>query len=114
MARDNRLLTWAPRALGVGFALFASIFALDAFGQGSLVQNVIAFVMHLIPTFIILAIAIIAWRRELVGAVGFLGLAVLYIVLFWGRFPIGVYMLIAGPLAVTGVLFMASWSARHS
>jgi hypothetical protein len=113
MTADNRLLTWTPRILGIGFALFTSIFALDAFGEGSLVQNIIAFLMHLIPTFIILAIALVAFRREMVGAVGFLALAVLYIVIFWGRFPIGTYVIMAGPLAIAGVLFMASWTAHH-
>ncbi len=113
MGGERRLLTWTPRVLGIGFALFTSIFALDAFGEGSLAQNLLAFAMHLIPTAIVLAIALIAFRREMVGAVGFLGLAVLYVALFWGRFPIFVYMLMAGPLAVTGALFMASWTVRR-
>jgi len=31
----------------------------------------------------------------------------------WGRFPLSVYLVIAGPLALTGVLFLASWYEEH-
>lgn len=33
----------------------------------------------------------------------------------WGRFPLSVYLVMAGPLALTGVLFWGSWYRdRHS
>ncbi len=113
MQRANRLLTWAPRVLGVGMALFLSVFALDAFGEGGILRNVAAFLLHLIPSFVVLAVLIAAWRREFVGAAGFIALALIYVVMTWGRFPLSVYLVIAGPLALTGVLFFASWYQEH-
>jgi hypothetical protein len=113
MRPTNRVLTWVPRVLGVGMALFLSIFALDAFGEGGILQNVAGFLIHLIPSFIVLAVVMAAWRRELVGATGFIALALIYIVMTWGRFPLPVYLVIAGPLALIGVLFLASWYQEH-
>ncbi|OFW03219.1 MAG: hypothetical protein A3H96_19135 [Acidobacteria bacterium RIFCSPLOWO2_02_FULL_67_36] len=113
MHRENRLLRWAPRVLGLGMALFLSVFALDAFGEGGLLRNVAGFLIHLIPSFIVLAVLIAAWRRALVGATGFIALALIYVVMTWGRFPLSVYLVIAGPLALTGVLFLASWYEEH-
>lgn len=113
MQRLNGLLLWAARVLGIGMALFLSIFALDAFGEGGILRNVAAFLIHLVPSFLVLAVVIFAWRREAVGAVGFTALALIYIVMTWGRFPLSVYLLIAGPLALTGLLFLASWYQKH-
>jgi hypothetical protein len=41
-------------------------------------------------------------------------LGVLYLVMFWGRFPWSVYALIAGPLFLLGALFLLSWSRRRA
>src|SRR3989304_1852376 len=70
MHRENRRLRWAPRVRGLGMALFLSVFALDAFGEGGLLRNVAGFLIHLIPSFIVLAVLIAAWRRALVDARG--------------------------------------------
>ena len=62
-----------------------------------------------------LAVVIAAWHRTLVGATGFLALALIYVLMTWGRFPLSVYLMIAGPLALTSVLFWGSWYRdRHS
>lgn len=90
-------------------ALFLSVFALDAFGEGSLLGNALAFLLHLVPSFIVLAVVIAAWHRNLVGATGFIALALIYVVMAWGRFPLPVYFVIAGPLAATSALFLANW-----
>ena len=99
-----RSLYWPPRILGILFALFLSVFALDAVNEG-----ILAVLMHLRPGLLVLLVLALAWRRELAGAVGFLALAVLYIVWAWGRFRWGVFAAIAGPLFVMSVLFLATW-----
>ena len=99
-----RSLFWTPRILGVVFALFLSVFALDAFDHG-----VLAVLMHLRPAALVLLVLALAWRRELAGALGFLALGVLYIVWAWGRFRWPAYAAIAGPLFVMSGLFLAGW-----
>ncbi len=99
-----RSLSWAPRVLGVVFALFLSVFALDAINEG-----VLAVLMHLRPAALVLLVLGLSWRRELAGALGFLALAILYILWAWGRFRWPVYAAIAGPLVVMSGLFLAAW-----
>ena len=106
-------LFWTPRILAIFFAIFLSLFALDVFSEGyGFWETVVALVMHLAPTFIVLVALAVAWRWEWVGAVLFFGLAVLYVVMAWGRFPLGTYLLISGPLLVVGVLFLLNWMLR--
>jgi hypothetical protein len=103
------LLLWAPRVTGILMAAFLGLFALDAFDGRSFLAALPAFAIHLIPSFLVLAVVAIAWKAEWIGAVAFLGLAVLYAVMVRGR--IDWVALISGPLVIIGVLFLASW--RH-
>mgnify|MGYP001813850633 CR=1 FL=1 len=106
-------LFWTPRILGILFAIFISLFALDVFGEGyGPWETVVALVMHLVPTFVVLTALAVAWRWEWVGAVLFGGLALLYVVMAWGRFPLLTYVVISGPLLLVGVLFLLNWLHR--
>ncbi len=106
-------LFWAPRVLCALFAAFISLFALDVFdGNDGIWQTTVALLMHLTPTAVLLGLLAVAWRWEWVGAVAFPALGLLYIVMAWGRFPWMAYAIIAGPLFVTGGLFLAGWRRR--
>ena len=103
-------LQWLPRILGITVALFVGLFALDAFGQGRpLAQALGDFAIHLIPAFLLLAVVAVAWRYPWIGAVAFIGLAVVYAVsvrrLDW-------IAVIAGPLFVVGLLFVLAGANR--
>ncbi len=111
----KQLLFWTPRILCILFAAFISIFALDVFGHYGFWGTTVALLMHLIPTWIILALLIICWRRwEWVIGIIFIGLGVLYIVMFCSRLgghltrtlPIGC------PPILIGVLFLINWLYR--
>jgi hypothetical protein len=109
------LLYWVPRALCIAFALFTSLFALDVFTEGQgFGQTVLALLMHLIPTFLILTILALSWRREWIGGVLFIVLALLWVVLNWNRpFMIWwVILLTAGTPVSVGILFLLNWQHR--
>ncbi len=109
----KRLLFWSPRILCILFAAFISGFALDVFGQGySGWETIVALAMHLIPTAIFLALLVLAWRWEWMGAIVFPVLGLLYIALFQGRFHWSTYLVIAGPLFLVGGLFLCDWLLR--
>jgi hypothetical protein len=109
----RHLLFWTPRVLGILFALFISVFALDVFSERySLPRLLVALGMHLIPTALVVAALIVAWRWEWVGAVLFFGLGVTYLVTMRGRFDWSVYALIAGPAFLMGLLFLLNWRHR--
>ena len=53
----NKILFWAPRILCIIFALFTAIFAIDVFNENySFWKTILAFVMHLIPSGIIVLV----------------------------------------------------------
>ena len=97
------------------FAAFISLFALDVFDESrGFWQTAVALLMHLIPTAILLVLLAVSWRWEWVGGAVFPTLGVIYLVMFWGRFHWSVYVLIAGPLFLLGVLFLLSWRLRRN
>lgn len=99
-------LHWLPRVLGLLFAGFVSLFALDVFGEGySAWQTVVAFMMHMIPTALGLACLAVAWRWPGAGSVLFLALAGLYVWASGGRQHPTSYLVIGGPLVVLAALF---------
>lgn len=109
----KKALFWTPRVLCILFALFLSMFALDVFGEGhSVWDTILALLIHLTPVYMVLAALALAWRWEWTGAVLFTGLGIFYIVIFWGRFPLATYVLIAGPAFVLAALFLANWMYR--
>jgi len=109
----RRCLYWTPRVPTVLFALFISLFALDVFAEGAgFWKTTLALLIHLIPTFIIIAILVLSWKREWIGGILFIALGIVYVVFTWGRFPWSTYLAIAGPLVLTGVLFLIGWQLR--
>ena len=83
-----KVFHWLPRIICVFAILFVSVFAADAFQPKLTIwQQLGAFIMHLIPSFILLSFLIVAWNWEYIGGIIFIviGLAlspfVLYIII---------------------------------
>lgn len=109
----KRLIRWTPRTLCILFAAFLSIFALDVLGGPySLQETILALLIHLIPTWILLAVLAFSWRWEWVGAIAFTALGAWYLIASWGRFHWSAYAVISGPLFLLGLLFLVSWIVR--
>jgi hypothetical protein len=73
MTISARLTFWLPRIICILAIVFISIFALDAFDPNLTIwQQIQAFAMHLIPSFTLLLVLLIAWKWELVGGIIFL------------------------------------------
>jgi len=102
---------------------FVSLFALDAFSPDlSFWQQIKAFIMHLIPSFILLAVLILAWKKELIGGI-------LFMVIGIGLSPwvfshnyqmnhsimmsLGIIMVITMPFVIVGLLFLVSHFKRR-
>ena len=111
----KRSLYWTPRIACILFAVFISMFALDVFEEGrEFWHTALALLMHLIPTFVLVAVLVVSWRREWIGGILFIVMGVLYVVWARGR-PFGawyVYLLIAGPPVLIGALFLLNWRYR--
>lgn len=100
-----RTIIWIPRALGLLFVAFISLFALDVFGEGAALKDVlVGLFMHLIPSFLILIGIFVAWKRPVVGGLALMGLGAVAL----GFYGTEAAPVVAVPLAVLGVLFVLS------
>ena len=102
----NDFFYWAPRLIGVAMTVFLAAFALDAYDGLSRYQTIPVFAIHLLPSGLCAALLALAWRFRWVGAIGFGALAVGYVFMVPSR-PDWIAV-IAGPLAMTSILFALS------
>ena len=95
------------------FAAFISIFALDVFEEPhGLLPTIAGLLIHLLPTFLIIGLVLIARKNDILPAVSYTLLGFIYIVWAWGKFPFINYLIIAGPLMLAGILHGLSWTRR--
>jgi len=118
-----KILYWTPRVLSILFICFLALFSLDVFEPGmSAGEIMLGLLMHNIPSIIMAVLLVIAWKKEIVGAVGYFGAGLLYngIVIFnivnsglqW-YLAISWSLIIAGPLFIIGILFLINWKKRN-
>jgi hypothetical protein len=113
-----RLFHWLPRILCILAILFISLFAADSFTPGHTIwQQLGAFLIHLIPLFILLAFLIIAWKWEPIGGIVFivigLGFSPVIFMLNYNRnhsfwLSLIIILTITIPFVVVGILFLIS------
>ena len=119
MKTSTKALYWTARILCIFAILLISLFSLDSFSsERTFWQNTSAFLMHLIPSFILLAVLIIAWKWEKVGGIilTIIGLAFsIFIFVFnykRNHFPVMTCLLqtlvVAIPFVLAGILFILS------
>ena len=122
MSKKIAILHWTPRILCILSILFISIFAFDAFEPGLTIwQQLAAFAMHLLPSFILFMMLVVAWRWELAGGIVFmllgLGLSPFiythnYAMNHSVSMSIGIIMMITFPFFLVGLLFVASYLVK--
>ncbi len=70
MNTTDKIIHWIPRIICILAILFVSMFAFDVFSPDLTIwQQIIALLIHLIPSFILTGILIIAWRWEKIGGI---------------------------------------------
>lgn len=94
----KKIFYWLPRILAILFIVFISMFALDVFSEPNWP---LALFMHLIPSYLLITITIIAWKNEVLG--GFLFLIAGFVLLIFTHFEA---LIIGIPAFVIGVLFL--------
>lgn len=104
---------WIARTLAIGVSLFLATFALDAWDpQRRVAERLVDAAIHLIPSALVLAIVIAAWRRPWVGGVAFLSLALAYAISV--NFRPDWILAISGPLLTVGLLYLLASRPGHS
>lgn len=112
--REERIFYWLPRILSILFIGFISLFALDVFMMGGSWWMLLeGFLIHLIPSFVLLLLLLIAWRNERFGGATFIFLAVVFTLFFKTYSEILLFFLISFPVFVIGVLFLLHNRISH-
>ena len=118
MKSSIKLVYWLPRVLCILAILFISLFALDSFSPGLTIwQQLGAFFIHLIPSFILLAFLLVAWKWELIGGIIFMVIGLGFSPLIFIHnykmnhsvgMSLGIITAITIPFVVVGLLFLIS------
>ena len=104
-------LFWTPRILMIGFILFLSLFSLDIFDEKlGFWGTILGLIMHNIPSFIMIALLVLAWKHEWVG--GFFILPGLAYMIMARNAPFMWSLTIAGPAIAIGLMFLIPWLNR--
>lgn len=118
---SKRVLLWTPRILSIIYVVFLSVFALDVFEEDlSFWLTGEALVIHLIPSLALVAVLILAWRWEWIGAVFYAMWGLWYVVWVasvsrpWSpAMRLNFALVIAGPAFVAAALFLVDWRKRR-
>lgn len=118
----NRFVYWTPRILSILFICFLSLFSLDIFDMKlGFWGTIVGLFMHLIPSIILIAFLLVAWRFEWVGAAAFILFGFWYVSIVINnviRSQLAWYialswsLTIAGPAFLVGILFLANWIVK--
>lgn len=105
-----KIIHWAPRLAAVLIIFFVTLFSLDVFEmEASPLELLGAFLLHSLPSIIMIVLLLFAWRRPVVGFITFL-LAGLFFMRFviLGR-DLGHFLLFSGPLLLISAMFYIDW-----
>lgn len=119
MITSKGILHWTPRILCIMAILFISMFAFDAFNPSLTVwQQIGGFLIHLIPTYILLTLLIIAWKWELIGGIIFLLIGLGFTPFIFNHnyhmnhsiwMSLFIVLMINIPFVIVGTLFILSY-----
>ena len=112
-----KLLPLLPRILSIFAIGFISLFALDSFEHGTLGEQILAFLLHMIPSLVLTIILAIAWKWELIGGILYILLGIVLSPFIYTHnyrmnhsiwISLEVIALITFPFILSGILFV--WS----
>jgi len=119
MEKIKDVFFWIPRILCIIAILFVSMFSLDAFSPELPVEQQIGtFLIHLIPSMVLLIMLLVAWKWELAGGLLFMiSSLIISPLLFLRNYDMNqsvakslvVILLITIPFLVVGILFIVGY-----
>ncbi|MBM3137146.1 MAG: hypothetical protein FJZ98_03040 [Chloroflexi bacterium] len=99
-------LFWLPRILAILFTAMISLFAFDMFeGNSSIWEKLLGFLIHLIPTYVLVILLVIAWKLPLPGGILFILAGSSYF-LFASEQHWSAYLIVSGIPMLIGILFI--------
>lgn len=118
MNTKMKIFHWVPRIICILAILMVSMFALDSFsGERTFMQNLGAFLKHLIPSFMLLAFLVFAWKYEFIGGIIFILIGLGFSPFIYNHnyqmnhsvgMSLGIILIVTLPFIIVGVLFIIS------
>lgn len=118
MENRGRIVSWVARVICILAILFISLFSFDAIVPGNgFWQNTRDLLIHLVPSFILLLLLLLAWRYEMAGGALFVIIALVlspYIYIHNYRMnnsvirSMVVILAVTLPFVITGLLFITA------
>lgn len=122
MKTSVKIFHWLPRIICILAILFVSLFAADAFEPGRTIwQQLADFLLHLIPSFILIAFLVVAWKWELIGGISLIVLGIVLSPLIYSlnyhrthsvNISLLIILTITFPFILAGILFILSYSLK--
>jgi prolipoprotein diacylglyceryltransferase len=124
MNTADKIIHWLPRVICILAILLVSMFAFDVFSPDLTIwQQILALLIHLIPSFILIAILIVAWKWEKIGGIILTVTGVILFVLVFiinyrrNNFSLTQSLInvsiLCLPFIIAGVLFIISHNRKH-
>lgn len=105
-------IIWTPRILSILIIIFFSLFAFDVEG-GTFPENLLGTLIHLLPTFFLLAGLIFGWRKPIIAAAAYFVLAVAFTVFFNTYRTTETFALISLPVLICAILYYFSSKIKN-
>jgi hypothetical protein len=102
-----KILYWFPRILAILAILFMLLFSLDSFGgENPLGKQILGFLIHNIPVFILIIVLVFAWKYEITGGALFILMSIALGIFFRSASGNPASLLIITPFLLSGALFI--------
>jgi hypothetical protein len=102
-----KVLYWFPRVLVILAVIFMMLFSLDEFGGSEPIgQQLLGFLAHNIPAFILIVTLVIAWKYEIIGGVVFVLLSAAMTIFFKSFSGNPASLIVISPFVIAGLMFM--------
>jgi heme/copper-type cytochrome/quinol oxidase subunit 2 len=108
--RLAKILHLAPRIAAILIIFFISLFSLDVFGmEGTFLEKLGGFLVHNIPSIVLLIVLLFAWKQPVVGFAAFLIGAIAFAFYFARPFFSQNLLIFVLPILLIAMLFFADW-----
>lgn len=98
---------WIPRVLIIAFIVFFSMFSLDAFsGNAPLLDKLAGFLIHMLPSLVMILFLVISWNRPVAAGVMFIVLGVVFTFFFNTYKQAASFFTISLIPMLTGLMFL--------
>jgi hypothetical protein len=103
----EKALYWIPRILTILAIIFMMMFSLDSIGEpGPVGRKLLGLLIQNIPALILIAVLVVAWKREMIGGIIFIAAFIGMAVFFRSFSGNPGSLIVILPFLLTGILFI--------